>query len=284
MNLSKASVCGCFFGLVLASTAAAQEIAKSAQAPSEGWMMRFTAHAHPGFDSATKKFVEWPLRNSEGTELDKYRLSFESAHLFVVEGDRKFAFTHEGAFRHEARWKTKTGVAEDYLFDGHGTIVGKGQREVDRLKLKLEWKSGTGQGKSSGKDLTKPVADHTQSSEWELKLTKLRMRFGSAGWQEVPAYVGTRTTRMSQQLAGCPSLPLTERVEIYKSPSADLEVTIKDDLDPIPLDGKCVLTVSIKNLGPDPCPPSTLNVSLPPGVAVKSPKPVESARGVGSED
>jgi hypothetical protein len=105
------------------------------------------------------------------------------------------------------------------------------------------------------------------------------VRFGAAEWQDVAAFSGSRSSMMPQHLAGCGPLPLVEQIEIYKAPSADLEVAIKDDPDPGLFGGKCALTVSIKNLGPDACPPYELNVSLPPGIFVTLPKDAETVSG-----
>ena len=264
-------------GLVLVSPLAAQENPKPI--PSVGWIVRYTARAHPSPDREKREAITWPIKTAAGTALERYNLSFDASGLFVSESDGKIAFTQDGTFRHEAAWKAEDGKAKDYLFNGRGTLIGKGEIDAAHLKLKLEWKSGPGRGKSSGKPLAAPVADHANTSEWDLKPTKIRVRFGTAKWQEVPGYSGSRSTMMPQHLAGCGPLPLVERIEIYQAPSADLEVAIKDDPDPGVVGGKCGLTVSIKNLGPDPCPPFELNLSLPKGILVTLPKDAQTVKG-----
>ena len=67
--------------------------------------------------------------------------------------------------------------------------------------------------------------------------------------------------------------------KVPASMSADLEVSINDDPDPGLLGGTCLLTVSVKNLGPDPCPTFELNVSLPQGIVVTLPKDVNTVSG-----
>lgn len=270
-----------FTGLLVAPLSlVAQESSTPSPGPQIGWFIRYDAMALPGTtDPKTFKPVTWPIKTTAGTTLESYDLSFDASGLFVAEGDGKIAFTQEGTFQHQANWKADDGKSNDYVFHSRGTIVGQGEIDASHLKLKLDWKSGTGRGKSSGRPIASPVADHANSSEWDLKPGKIRVRYGSADWQEVDGFSGSQSHMMSQHLAGCDPLSLVEQIEIYQAPTADLEVTAKADPEAGALGGKCALTVSIKNLGPDSCPPCELNVSLPQGILVTLPEDAETVKG-----
>lgn len=242
------------------------------------------------------------LKAESGTEFTEYVLSFAAQARFVVEQDKvmlqlkeepgpaaqpekreqpgKVMFEHRQAqFFHRALWKTADGAASDYAFTADGVLTGSGQFAAKSLELNLDWTTLDGRGTSKGQRIAKPIGVHTWKSKWTLK-PETPAKSDLAG-VTTPKLVlaATRTTLMPQQLAGCPPLPLLERVSIVRAPTADLEVSVKDDPDPGALGGKCALTVSIKNLGPDPCPSCELNVSLPPGILVTLPKDAKTVSG-----
>lgn len=217
---------------------------------------------------------EAKLKTDRGTEFSEYVLSFEAQARFVVEKDRvvmrsktagptaKYEPINDkggqvileqrhARFFHRAHWKTADGAASDYAFTATGVLQGSGQFAAKALELNLEWTTLDGQGTSGGRRIAKPVGVHTWKSKWALK-PETPAKSDLAG-VTTPKLVlaATRTTPMPQQLAGCPPLPLLERVSIVRSPIADLEVKAKDAPDPVPASKARTLSVTVKNLGPD---------------------------------
>lgn len=241
------------------------------------------------------------LKTNQGTEFSDYVLSFTAQARFIVEKDRvvtvldptaslkkepanekggKVIFEQRGArFFQRAQWKTPAGAASDYSFSAAGALQGNGQFAAKALELNLEWTTLDGRGTSGGQRISKPVGVHTWKSKWTLKPETPAKSDLVGVTSPKLVLAATRSTPMPQQLAGCPPLPLLERVSIVRAPTADLEVTAKSDPDPGVLGGKCALTVTIKNLGPDRCSSCELNVSLPPGILVTRPKDAKTVSG-----
>ena len=241
------------------------------------------------------------LKTDRGDEFSEYVLSFAAEAQFFVEKDRvvtlldpadplktkpvnekggKVVFEHQRAqFLHRAQWKTSAGAASAYTFSAAGVLKGSGQFAATALDLNLEWTTLAGHGTSGGQRIDKPVGVHAWKSKWTLKPQSPPKSDLAGATTPTLVLTGTRITKMPQQLADCPPLPLFERVSIFRAPTADLEVTAKVDPEPVFLNGRCALTFSIKNLGPDLCPSSELNVSLPAGILVTLPKDAETVKG-----
>ena len=168
-------------------------------------------------------------------------------------------------FFQRAQWKTSEGAASDYAFTSSGVFQGSGQFAANALELNLEWTTLDGRGTSGGQRISKPVGVHTWKSKWTLK-PETPPKSDLAG-VTTPKLIlaATRTTSMPQQLAGCPPLPLLERISIVRAPTADLEVKAKDTPDPAAASKARTLAVSVKNLGPDDSLGTVLRVLLPSG-------------------
>lgn len=219
------------------------------------WHIRFSASVTPDPKE---------IKTDQGTTFSEYRLWFVDRIPFDVSKDGKLKCEHaQGTFQHRAEWKTAAGEAGDYRFGGSGVLKGNGQFVDGNLKLHLEWASGEGRGSSSGKPIATPVGAHGVKSDWVLKPVDPKVKPGSG---KKLVFAGERSTAMPQQVGGCPPLQLVETVYVEQAPLTDLEVSVKDGPDPLPSDGKCTLSIEVKNLGPDESRQTLLRVILPLGV------------------
>jgi hypothetical protein len=217
-----------------------------------------------------------PIKGDRGDVFSEYRLSFDCRGVIQVAKDGKVSLADDkAAFHHQAKWTTAEGKAADYLFGGKGALRASGRFEGEALKLNLQWTSGAGRGAASGKRIDEPVAVHSGKSEWTLKPAKIKVAFGSGEANSVQGFTGIRRSMMPQSLAGCPPLPLVERIEVYRLPTADLAVTAKAT-PPVEAGGPMTLKVTVKNLGPEPAHGIELNLHLPVQAKIVAPKRHES--------
>jgi uncharacterized repeat protein (TIGR01451 family) len=213
-----------------------------------------------------------PIIGENGNTFSDYHLSFVSRQTFPAGNDGKLSIHDaQASFHHRAVWKSADGKEGEYKFAGTGTFHGSGQFVGQTLNLDLTWTSGTGPGKANGQLLDETAGAHSGKSEWTLKPVTMTVRFGSGDAKEIVGYAGSRRSIMPQQLAGCPPLPRIERVEVYRLPTADLEITSRANPVSIRPGGGRTLKVAVKNVGPDPAHGVELSMLLPDGARVISP-------------
>lgn len=255
-----------FCGALTNSSPAAEDRAASAPG-GQGWMVEYAVTA-----------VSAPLGEGGATDAPAghSRVQIHGRSAFEVDHDQKAAFHIRNVrFRQQASSRGPDGGQDTYRFAGSGTLRGSGQMHTNRLTLTLEWRAGAGTGDRSGQPITEPLLAASWSSEWTLKPTTKRVKFGSGEWMERPAFAGARLMTVDNPLKGGQPLQLLEALEIYQLPRADLQVTIGDQ--PASDRGARTLHVSVKNLGPEDSPPAELIVLLPPGLRVADRKlPVEA--------
>jgi Domain of unknown function DUF11 len=232
---------------------------------------------------------EGKLKTDQGAEFSDFVLSFSAQARFIVAKDRivNRSTTEPGPsskweqidekggrvifhqrrpqFFHRAHWKTPGGEKSDYVFTSSGVFQGSGQFSAKALELNLEWTTLDGRGMSGGRRISKPVGAHAWKSKWTLQPdTPAKSDLAGVTTPKL-ILAATRVTPMPQQLAGCPPLPLLERVSIVRAPMTDLEVKAKDAADPVPASKTRSLAVSVKNLGPDDSFETVVRLLLPSG-------------------
>lgn len=213
--------------------------------PAEGWVVHFSAQAVSRAKQDAKPLTELPGG-----------FVFSCRSMVEMGKDGALALDDLEAIFRKGEVSGRSGV-----------LRGKGRMNGNVLTLQLEW-----------------IADDSPGvrSEWTLKPSTMRAKFGSGDSREVPAYIGARVVKMPAAFGGAEQLVLSERIEIYKAPAADLELAIGKEVSSA--DGRVTIKATVKNHGPDPSYATQLRIMLPDGAKLVAPSDDVVEHGAGAFD
>jgi hypothetical protein len=215
---------------------------------------------------AAVRLPQESVRTKEDGVLTEYQLIFDSGTTFTATDKGGISISHLlGQFRHKANWTTADGSKHAYGFVSSGELTLEGGFTAQGITLKTVWQSGRGQGTSDGKPITTPIGEHRVEAQWVLKRQADRPKRDGGPATTKIVFSAERTTKMPQQLAGCPPLDLDEYLVVRQPDIADLELTVKELKRPAQGAGTYNLILTLKNLGPDGSGGARLRVVLPAG-------------------